>query len=133
MPVIVYTAQNNAMSDSYQFGKEAEEIAKAYLVQEGYKILAQNYFVQKAEIDLIAQKGDLVIVVEVKARKHDTLTEPEAAITSKKMKLLVKAADHYMQQSNLNLEVQFDILALLKTGTNWSIKHLKNAFDASEI
>lgn len=120
------------MSESYKFGKEAEGIAKAFLIEKGYQIIAQNFFVQKAEIDLIALVEDKVIIVEVKARKFNSLTEPEEAITPKKIKLLVKAADHFMQQSNLNLEVQFDILAVVKNETKWSIKHIKNAFNASE-
>lgn len=66
MPVIVYTAQNKAMSDSYQFGKEAEEIAKAYLVQEGYKILAKIILFKKPKLISLLKKEIWLSLLKLK-------------------------------------------------------------------
>jgi len=121
------------VSTSYDFGKEAENFAAQYLIQKGYKILAQNYFFRKAEIDIIAQKENEIIIVEVKSRTSNYFTEPEFAVNAKKKKLLVFAADDFIQKNNFNSDVRFDILALLKNNESWSIKHIENAFDASEI
>ena len=108
------------MSISYDFGKEAENFAANYLLKEGYQILARNYFSGKAEIDIIAQFNHEIIIVEVKSR-------------SKKKKLLILAADDFIQKNNFISEVRFDILALLKTQQSWSVNHIINAFNASEI
>lgn len=135
MQEIVFTGQNKNkfVSTSYDFGKEAENFAAKYLIQKGYKILAQNYFFRKAEIDIIAQKENEIIIVEVKSRTSNYFTEPEFAVNTKKKRLLVFAADDFIQKNNFNSDVRFDILALLKNNESWSIKHIENAFDASEI
>lgn len=121
------------MSISYDFGREAEDFAANYLIQKGYKILARNYFFRKAEIDIIAQFETEIIIVEVKSRTTNHVSEPETAVNAKKKKLLILAADDFIQKNNFISEVRFDILALLKKQQSWSVNHIKNAFNASEI
>jgi putative endonuclease len=121
------------MSESFDFGREAENYAAQYLLQKGYKIVARNYFYNKAEIDIIAQFENEIIIVEVKSRSSNYVSEPETAVNVKKKKLLILAADDFIQKNNLNSGVRFDILALLKNQQNWSVNHIENAFDASEI
>lgn len=121
------------MSISYDFGKEAEDFAVEYLLKEGYKILVRNYFYRKAEVDIIAQLENEIIIVEVKARTSNYISEPETAVNAKKKKLLILAADDFIQKNNFICEARFDILALLKTQQSWSVNHIKNAFNASEI
>lgn len=121
------------MSNSYDFGKEAEAFAEKYLIEKGYTILVKNYFVKKAEIDIIAQFENEIIIVEVKARKSNYISEPENAVNAKKKKLLILAADDFIQKNNFICDVRFDILALLKIQQSWSVNHIENAFNASEI
>ena len=121
------------MSTSFDFGREAEDYAVQYLIQNGYKILARNYFFNKAEIDIIAQFETEIIIVEVKSRTTNHVSEPETAVNAKKKKLLILAADDFIQKNNFICGVRFDILALLKTQQSWSVNHIINAFDASEI
>ncbi|WP_333663279.1 YraN family protein [Chishuiella changwenlii] len=121
------------MSVSFDFGKEAEDFAVKYLIQNGYRILARNYFYRKAEIDIIAQLNNEIIIVEVKSRTSNFFSEPEEAVNTKKKKLLIFATDDFIQKNNFNCEVRFDILALLKTKQSWSVNHIVNAFNASEI
>lgn len=121
------------MSVSYDLGKEAEDFAVNYLIQNKYKILARNYFFRKAEIDIIAQLENEIIVVEVKSRTSAIFSEPEEAVNTKKKKLIILATDDFIQKNNFNCEVRFDILALLKTKQSWSVNHIVNAFNASEI
>ena len=121
------------MSISYDFGREAEDFAVNYLIQKGYKIMARNYFFRKAEIDIIALFENELIIVEVKSRSSDFMSAPEEAVNKKKKKMLILAADDFIQKNNFISEVRFDILALLKTQQSWSVNHIINAFDASEI
>lgn len=121
------------MSVSFDLGREAEDFATNYLIQNGYKIIARNYFFRKAEIDIIAQIDNEIVIVEVKSRTSAIFSEPEIAVNTKKKKLIVFAADDFIQKNNFNCEVRFDILALLKTKQSWSVNHIINAFNASEI
>jgi len=88
------------MAEHNDLGKVGEEIAVAYLQENGYTILEQNFVFQKAEIDIIARKGDWLIVVEVKTRTSTDYGNPEDFVDKNKIKLLVKAIDEYVQQTN---------------------------------
>jgi len=118
------------MAEHNEFGKEAEKYAESYLKEKGYGIVAKNWFFNKAEIDIIAKFQNQIIIVEVKALHSDGLTNPEDAVNSKKRKLLIMAADEYIQQNNIVLEARFDIISMVKTGTKWKISHLEDAYNS---
>jgi putative endonuclease len=109
-------------------GKKGEELAVSYLQQKGYKILATNWRYLKAEIDIIAQNENTVAIVEVKTRSSDVVAAPEDAVNQKKIKLLVSAANEYVIQNDLDVEVRFDIVAILKKENTYSIVHTEEAF-----
>lgn len=119
------------------FGNEAEEKAVDFLKKNQFKILSRNFRFQKAEIDIIAQQKDLIVVVEVKARDfssvHQNQPKPEDAVNHKKKQLLVMAADSFLEQNNLDLEVRFDVISILKKQDHWQIKHITNAFQPHEL
>ena len=119
------------MAEHNDFGKLAEDLAANYLTEKGYKILCRNYHWQKAEIDIIAELEDKIIIVEVKARGTDVFIAPEEAVNKKKIKLLVMAADAFLREKNIEKEVRFDIISVLpdKTG-KLKISHLEDAFEA---
>ena len=116
------------MSISYDFGKEAEDFAVNYLIQNGYKILARNYFFRKAEIDIIAQKNGILAVVEVKTRSSIEFGLPQDFVKPKKIQLLVKAINEYVTQNDLDVEVRFDIVAIHKENSDFVIEHIEEAF-----
>jgi len=119
------------MATHNDFGKKAEDLAVEYLQKNGYKILVRNFRFQKAEIDIIAEKDNLIVVVEVKARSTDAFMLPQEAVTKTKIKLIVSAADHYMEKFNKNQEVRFDIISILPDEKrNLNIEHIENAFEA---
>ena len=118
------------MAQHNHFGNEAEEKALDYLLQKGYTLLKKNYRYGHAEVDLLMQKKKKLICVEVKARSTDFFGTPESFISSKKIRLIVSVVDHYIEVSDLDLEVRFDVIAIIKKSEKWRIKHLKNAFYA---
>ncbi len=111
-----------------EFGKEGERLAVDFLLKNGYHIRHQNYRYLKSEIDIIAQKEDTLAIVEVRARANDQIIPIAETISPKKIKLLVMGADHYVKENNLDLEVRFDIIAILKNKKIFKIEHLKSAF-----
>jgi putative endonuclease len=121
------------MSESFDFGREAESFAVNYFQSLGYEIIKQNYFYQKAEIDLILKNSNQVVIVEVKARSSKIWTNPEDAVTFKKKKLLISAAHQFILENNLDAEIRFDILALVKQYGKWEVNHIIDAFNAFEL
>lgn len=119
------------MAEHNDFGKLAEDIAHDFLIRSGYKILTRNYRFQKAEIDLVAESDDTIVIVEVKARKTNIFLEPQEAVTRKKIRLLVAAADAFMRERNHRSDVRFDIISVLPDlEGKLQITHLKDAFEA---
>lgn len=119
------------MADHNDFGKIAEDMAAGYLQKNGYKILARNFRFQKAEIDIIAEKDELIIVIEVKARSTDFFILPQEAVTKAKIKSIVLAANHYLEEFNKQNEVRFDIISVLPDEKkNLIIDHISDAFHA---
>ena len=119
------------MAQHNDLGKKAEDLAAEFLLKNGYKILARNFRYQKAEIDIITEKDSLIVIIEVKARSTDAFNLPQEAVNKKKIKLLVSAADHYLEEFNKNHEVRFDIISVLPDEKgNLVIEHIINAFEA---
>lgn len=116
------------MAQHNELGKEGEKIAIDFLIKNNYKILEKNYRYLKAEVDIIAQKGNVLAAVEVKTRSTNFFEEPQDAVKPKKIKLLVSAIDYYVVQRDLDVEVRFDIIAIIHQQNNTKIEHLKDAF-----
>ncbi|WP_410471160.1 YraN family protein [Flavimarina sp. Hel_I_48] len=111
-----------------ELGKWGEVFAADYLLKKGYKILERNWFFAKAEIDIIAQKGEILIICEVKTRNSDFFGDPQDFVTPSKIKLLVKAANEYIVSNDLDLEARFDIIAVLKNKNREKLEHFEDAF-----
>jgi len=116
------------MGKHNEFGKEGEKIATDFLIKNGYDIKYKNYRYLKAEIDIIAQKENILSIVEVRARSNDQIIPIAETITKKKIKLLVMAADHYVVEHNIDVEVRFDVITILKNKSIFKIEHLESAF-----
>ena len=119
------------MAQHNLFGKEGEEIAIAYLRREAYKILHTNWRNKKLELDIVAQHKEMLVIVEVKSRSNDYFEHPKEAVTIKKQKRIVQAADAYIQEMNIDLEARFDIITILKKNGKFDLEHIEDAFQAS--
>jgi putative endonuclease len=120
--------KSTMMAEQHDLGREGEERAREYLRSLGCEILDCNWRFGSEEIDIIAKDGGTLIVAEVKTRKSSYYGEPELAVDKKKQKILVRAADAYINQKKLDLEVRFDIIAIIIGGGNCSINHIPDAF-----
>jgi len=116
------------MGKHNEFGKEGEQIALDYLVKKGYKVKYRNYRYLKSEIDIIAQKDDVLAIIEVRSRSTGFIENIAETITKKKIGLLVLGADHYVTDNDLDVEVRFDVITILKNHKVLEIEHLENAF-----
>jgi putative endonuclease len=116
------------MAEHNELGKLGEEMAVDYLLKNGYIILETNWTFQKAEIDIIAQKENILAIVEVKTRSSIEYGLPQDFVNPKKIQLLVKAVDAYVNERNLDIDVRFDIVAINREGKSFVIEHLIDAF-----
>lgn len=116
------------MAEHNELGKLGEELAVEYLQKEGYEILETNWVFQKAEIDIIAKKGEIIAVIEVKTRSSIDFGLPQDFVNPKKIQLLVKAINEYIISNDLDAEVRFDIISIQKIEKNFKIEHLIDAF-----
>lgn len=123
-----WTLNTILMAEHNELGKFGEEMAVAFLEKEGYTILETNWTFQKAEIDIIAQKENILAVVEVKTRSSLDFGLPQDFVKPKKIQLLVKAVDEYVSSQDLDVDVRFDIIAIHKEGKSFVIEHLIDAF-----
>lgn len=122
------------MANHNDFGKIAEDLAVDFLVRNQYKILARNFRYLKAEVDIIAEFDNQIIIVEVKARNTDTFLEPQEAVNKKKIRLLISAASYYIEENNIDKEVRFDIISVLPNKQKTlEIHHITDAFQSFEI
>ena len=116
------------MAKHNELGKKGEQLAVDYLISKGYTIMQRNYRFQKAEVDIIAQSKDMLAIVEVKTRSTTDFGNPQDFVKPKQIQRLVKAVDEYVNTNNLDVEVRFDIIAIVKQGNGYTIEHLENAF-----
>lgn len=116
------------MAEHNDLGKFGETLAVEFLQKNGYDILETNWVFQKAEIDIIAQKGNTLAIVEVKTRSGTDYGLPQDFVNQKKIRLLVKAVDEFVTSQDLDVEVRFDIIGIQKVDGNFAIEHLTDAF-----
>ncbi len=116
------------MAQHNELGKKGEQLAVDFLLKNSYEILERNYRFDKAEVDIIAQKDDILAIVEVKTRSSIDFGNPQDFVKPKQIKNLVKAVDEYVTENDLDVEVRFDIIAIVKENKDYKIEHLENAF-----
>lgn len=121
------------MGTHNQTGKIGENIACEYLIEKGYEIVEKNWTFSHKEIDIIAKKDKKIIFVEVKTRSHLAFELPKEAVTKKKQKNLVYAADNYLQLHNILEESRFDIISVLAEDKPKVIEHIQDAFSAFDF
>lgn len=110
---------------AFRRGHVSEYIAALYLVAKGYRISAIRYRTKQGEIDIIARQGDLVVCVEVKARRD--LDSAVFAVTGTTQNRIRAASELWLsrQPDAQRLSLRYDIVAVLP----WRLpKHLVDAF-----
>ena len=100
------------MSTTAETGRMGERAAAEFLRHAGYEICALNWRSGRYELDIVARKGDFVHFVEVKTRRADGLTPPEAAVAPQKFRALTRAALRYLACTGEERDAQFALIAV---------------------
>jgi putative endonuclease len=93
-------------------GAKGEYLAAEYLIQQGYKIINQNWRTSHLEIDIIAQTTNFLAIIEVKTRINP-LKSPETSVNYQKQQKIYKATQAYLQLHPCILEIRFDIITII--------------------
>jgi putative endonuclease len=116
------------MTNTKNIGFKGEAYAAQYLENKGYSIIAQNWFYNHKELDLVARIGKEIVFVEVKTRMQGSLVSAIEAVNLKKQRFIIEAANAYILKHNLNFDARFDIVTVINTFDGTEIEHIENAF-----
>ena len=116
------------MAEHNELGNLGEEYAQAYLKTNGYKIRHTNWITGKLELDIVAEKDGMLVVIEVKTRSTDTFEHPAEAITKRKIRNIINATHEYIFRFDWHGETRFDVISAIPQGQTFRIEHIEDAF-----
>ena len=123
------------MSRQLDTGNLGEEAVCRYLTQRGYEILARNFRIPGAELDIVARKGESIAFVEVKTRMPGSLESGFDAVGKAKQRRIIRAGYRFCEQRGIGETAyyfRYDIAEVIcQCGQIISIDYLENAFDES--
>jgi putative endonuclease len=112
-----------------RLGREGEQLACAELERLGYRLLSRRYRTRYGEIDIVAEDGEVLVFVEVKARTDDSFGHPAEAVTDQKQHRVVAMAEAYLAREQVGDRVcRFDVVAVDGTGAGAAITVYRDAF-----
>jgi len=118
----------NSQDHAQELGKKGEELVAAYLRKEGFIILATNYATRRGEVDIIAQRGEVLAFVEVKTRKKTYFPINQVVTATKQQRIALAALDYAQRKGIQNKVLRFDVATVEYTQTTQSLNYIPNAF-----
>ncbi len=117
--------RSNAKRRAERWGRIAERLACWLLRVKGYRVLTTRFRTPRGEIDIIARKGAVLALIEVKARARQA--DALAAVQPRNQKRLMEAAALFVagRPELASLSLRFDVIAI--TPTAWP-RHIRSAF-----
>ncbi len=120
------------INSKQELAKIGENLAGKYLLSKGYKVLCRNYRTKQGEIDLIVEKDQQLIFVEVKSRRYHSIDSAVASVSYRKQLHITKVAQVYCKQ-NPHFDkhnTRFDVIVLLYNARTeeFTIHHMIDAF-----
>lgn len=114
-------------------GQQGEDAAVALLQQKGWRILARNWRKGLLELDIICQDRDTIVFVEVKTRKGSGMQKPHEALSLKKQRTLVRAAQAWLAATQLwDVPCRFDLVTVTHSSTTFTTELISHAFELSQ-
>jgi putative endonuclease len=114
-----------------QLGRRGEEIAVSHLEKNGYKIQACNERIKQGEIDIVAEKDEYLVFVEVKSRKESIpKISPFISMTKAKCSRIRYLGKAYLERNEIRTkQPRFDVIGIIfQNDGKYSLEHVENAF-----
>jgi putative endonuclease len=112
-------------------GREAEDLAAAFLEARGYRVLARNHRLRQGEVDLVCARGEVICFVEVRSRTGVVHGAPEETVDRGKARRVVVAAEDWaMRNDAAGRDLRFDVVAVTFGEGPPCVVHFPAAFEA---
>jgi putative endonuclease len=118
------------VASTFQKGRAGEALARQTLVDAGFQIIAANYRCPHGELDLVAERADLLCFVEVRTRASSELGLPEETIDARKRARVHRAAEHWLTTTGTPPRaMRFDVIAIVTGEEPPRITWIQGAFE----
>lgn len=112
-------------------GQGGEDLALAHLEAQGYRLVAKNHRCPRGEVDLIVERGDLLVFVEVRTRTGRSGGSPLETVGLAKQRKVVRAARDFLERAQVrDRELRFDVVGVVRSPQGPVLTHVPGAFDA---
>jgi putative endonuclease len=119
------------MEERKIYGNSAEQLVVEHLERNGWRVRERNVLCRFGELDIVAEKGDVLAFVEVRMRSSALWGEPSESVLLKKQRCVVKAATEYCQRHRLfERVIRFDVASVLGRGRQGAVDYIEDAFQA---
>jgi len=108
-----------------ELGMKGESLAEEYLMRQGYEIISRNERVGHSDIDILAQKEEVLVFVEVRTKSDGDRGMPEETLTEKKLSRMKKTAELYMAFHRYQGAARMDGICLILNKQD-EIQHFKH-------
>lgn len=115
------------MPTKKETGNWGERIAVDLYTSRGYGIVQTQWHMGHYEIDLVAQKGETIVFVEVKTRTSAD-ADPIDAVDKRKRAHMCASADAYLRHYDIPFDFRFDIVGITGTPESYTVEHIPDAF-----
>lgn len=118
--------------NSKKCGMQGEELTAKYLMRLGFKVITKNFHSRYGELDLVAVNENLILFVEVKTRKANSLVLPAEAVFNSKIKKIIKTTVIFLEKNKQFkfLQPRFDVSeVVIKSLDSINLNYIENAFD----
>ena len=115
------------MSGTRAAGIRGEAEVARYLRKKGYTLLASQWRCRFGELDIVAQKEDTLVIVEVKFRSGAACGDPAEAVDVRKQRKICRVTLDYLMRHPQYQEkpCRFDVISIYGDG---QIRHIEDAF-----
>ena len=110
-----------------KLGLIGENKAINFLIEKEYQIIERNWKFNKYEIDIIAIDNKELVIIEVKTRTN-SLQNIKEIITKSQQKRVISAADSFIKENKIDLDVRFDMILIEKIIKSYKFTHIKEIF-----
>ncbi len=122
------------MAERGSVWRTAEEAAALHLAQKGYRIVSRNWRDRRGELDIIAVRGEVLVVVEVRGQRADAWMPPEATVGVHKQRRVAAAAQRWLSLhpwAQSGYLVRFDVIGVV-VATD-VVLHVERAFTVDDV
>jgi putative endonuclease len=117
--------------DRRAFGSEGEQLVAEHLERSGWTVRDRNVLCRHGELDVVAEKGDVLAFVEVRMRSTAAWGDPSQTVSRAKQRKVVLAATEYCQRHRLFQRViRFDVASVVGRGRAGHVELIEDAFEA---